>query len=132
MRYKIIDDRVANLLSKFLTEEDIEYTLDKQFDDNTSIVIFYKENPLNIFNNIAFNIDKKYFKKIVEYNPKDWNKFSEVLPPNVFNFYLVFKKYPETNNFKYTVNYWDPENKKFTLEGNKYVVAYKEFKLFKE
>lgn len=132
MRYKITNERVANLLSKFLTEEDIEYTLDRQFDDNTDIIIFNKENLLNIFNNITFNIDKKYFKKVIEYNPEDWNKFSEVLPPNVFNFYLVFKKYPETNNFKYIVDYWDPENKKFTLEGNKYVVAYKKFKLFKE
>lgn len=132
MRYKIISDEVANLLSKFFTEEDIESILDKQFDDNTNIVILFKENPIENFNNISININKKYFKRLVEYNPKDWNKFSEVLPPNVFNFYLVFKKYPKSNNFKYTVDYWDPENKKFTQNGNDFVVAYKEFKLFKE
>ena len=132
MRYEIVDNKVANLLKKFFTEKDIEYSLDKQFDDNTGIVIFFKENPIENFNNISININKKCFKRIIEYNTNDWNKFSEVLPPNVFNFYLVYKKYPETNNFRYVVDYWDPENKKFTQHGNDFVVAYKEFKFFKE
>lgn len=43
MRYKIIDEKVANLLNEFFTEEDIESILDKQFDDNTNIVILLKK-----------------------------------------------------------------------------------------
>lgn len=132
MKYEIINNDVAIILNEMYTEEYIEKTLDSQFKDASDFIAFNKEYPNSNFIYVGINVYKKFFKKKIEYNPNEWNKFPEVEPPNSFDFYLVYKKYPETNNFRYTVDYWDPENKKFTQRGNDFVVAFRKFEPCKE
>lgn len=132
MKYEIINNDVAIILNELFTEKDIEDTLNLQFNDHTDYIIFSKDYPNNDFIYSCLHVSKKYFKEIFEYNPNEWNKFPNVEPPNSFNFYLVYKKYPETNNFRYIVDYWDPENKKFTQHGNDFVAAFRKFEPYKE
>ena len=123
MKYKIINNDIADVLNKLYTKEDIEHTLDIQFEDNTDYIVFSKDYPNPNFIYSCLNINKKYFEKVPEYKPNEWNSFPNVLPPD-FGFYIVYREYPESNNFAYDVEYWDNENNEFTNMGNEFIVAF--------
>lgn len=117
MKYRIKNEKLAELVYAVFDEETVQQTIAERIDDGSYRIPFgsgeichakvkheheYLENSHSV---VFLAIDKKEIEEIREYNPNGWNKYPEVKPPKNGNYLAQLTK--ENGEFSFWLFLWD-------------------------
>lgn len=93
MKYRIKNEKLAELVYAVFDEETVQQTIAERIDDGSYRISFGSgeichakvkhehEYLEKTYSAVFLAIDKKEIEQIPEYNPNGWNKYPEVEPP---------------------------------------------------
>lgn len=127
MKYRIKNEKLAELVYSVFDEETVQQTIAERIDDGSCRISFGSgdichakvkhehEYLEKTYSAVFLAIDKKEIEQIPEYNPNGWNKYPEIEPPREGYYLVQWKKGKEGcgKNFPLDVSYWG-ENRDWT------------------
>lgn len=127
MKYRIKNQKLAELVYSVFDEEDVQRTIAKQIDAGWGCIDFFSTGKLKTklkpdsesiegwYGRISISISVEGVEQIPEYNPNGWNKYPEIEPPREGYYLVQWKKGKEGcgKNFPLDVSYWG-ENRDWT------------------
>lgn len=131
MKYRIKNEKLAELVYAVFDEETVQQTIAERIDDGSRRISFGSaeichakvkhehEYLEKTYSAVFLAIDKKEIEQIPEYNPNGWNKYPEITPPEQKR-YLVCTDYEGPHRMK--ILYW------VDLKGweDEHVIAFRE------
>lgn len=121
MKYRIKNEKLAELVYAVFDEETVQQTIAERIDDGSCRISFgsgeifnAKVNPEHeylekTYSSVFLAIDKKEIEKIPEYEKGKWNFYPQVKPPKEGRRYLIQFGNGNDEPF-FSIRTWEEEN----------------------
>lgn len=119
MKYRIKNQKLAELVYSVFDEEDVQRTIAKQIDAGWGCIDFFSTGKLKTklkpdsesiegwYGRISISISVEGVEQIPEYNPNGWNKYPEVKPPKNGQYLAQVTK--KNGEFSFWFIFWDKD-----------------------